>query len=150
MSSQLKIKEFKELYASIAVIGILAILGYGRIFISPQYFEMIIAGFSLYSSNNLPEFLNTGFIELRRGCLQGTFLYYFLKLHKTTDNAYWIWQSIILLIQIASPIFLYLFAKIYLRKMSLWLFDSLFSHNLSIDTTISVISNIGLQNRYDA
>ena len=144
MSSQLKIKEFKELYASIAVIGILAILSYGRILFLHNIFEDDNCWLlSVYASNNLSEFLNTGFIELRR-VPQGTFLYYFLKLHKTTDNAYWIWQSIILLIQIASPIFLYLFAKnLFKGKQPLAFLIACSLIIYPIDTTISVISNIG-------
>ena len=144
VSSQLKIKEYKELYTSIAVIGILVILSYGRILFLHNIFEDDNCWLlSVYASNNLSDFLNTGFTELRR-VPQGTFLYYFLKLHKTTDYAYWIWQSIILLIQIAFPIFLCLFAKnLFKGKQPLAFLIACSLIIYPIDTTIPVISNIG-------
>lgn len=144
MFSQFGTKEYKELYSSIALIGILAILSYGRILFLHNIFEDDNCWLlSVYASNNLSEFLNTGFTELRR-VPQGVFIYYFLKLHKTTDYAYLIWQSIILVVQIASPIFLYLFSKNLFKGKQLLAFLIACSLIIyPIDTTISVISNIG-------
>lgn len=143
MIDQLRAKENKELYTSIALVGILAILSYGRIlFLHNVYEDDNCWLLSIYASNNLSEFLNTGWTELHREP-QGTFLYYFLKLHKTTDHAYWIWQSINLLIQIASPIFLFLFAKnLFKGKQPLAFLIGCSLIIYPIDTTIPVLSNI--------
>lgn len=143
MSSQPRTKEYKELYASIALIGILAVLSYGRIlFLHNVYEDDNCWLLSIYASNNLSEFLNTGITELGR-IPQGTFLYYFLKLHKTTDYAYWIWQSINLLIQIASPIFLFFFAKnLFKGKQPLAFLIACSLIIYPIDTTIPIFSNI--------
>lgn len=141
MHNQLRTKEYKELYASITLIGILAILSYGRILFLHNIFEDDNCWLlSIYASNNFSEFINTGGAELRR-IPYGIFPYYFLKLHKTTDYAYWIWQSINLLIQIASPIFLFLFAKnLFKEKQPLALLIACSLIIYPIDTTLPVLT----------
>ena len=54
---------------------------------------------SIYTGNNLREFLDTGFTELRREPM-GTFLYYFFRLHRTLDSVFLVWQSVNIGIQI--------------------------------------------------
>lgn len=143
MIDQLRAKENKELYTSIALVGILAILSYGRIlFLHNVYEDDNCWLLSVYASKNLHEFLNTGWIELGR-IPQGAFLYYFLKLHKTTDYAYLIWQSINLTLQVISPIVLFLFAyNLFRRNHLLAFFVACAFIIYPIDTTIPVLSNI--------
>ena len=143
MIDQFRAKENKELYTSIALVGILAILSYGRIlFLHNVYEDDNCWLLSVYASKNLQEFLNTGWIELGR-IPQGAFLYYFLKLHKTTDYAYLIWQSINLTLQVISPIVLFLFAyNLFRRNHLLAFFVACAFIIYPIDTTIPVFSNI--------
>src|SRR3990172_942717 len=63
-----------------------------------------------YSSNNIEQFLNTGFYELRR-VPNGILIYYLFALHNLTDNAYLIWRSADIIIQVLTPVFLYIFLK---------------------------------------
>ena len=89
-------------------IAFLAILSFGRIwFLRDVVWDDNCWLLSVYSTKNLEGFLNTGYVELRR-VLHGTFVYYFLKIHKNSDYVYLIWHSINIFIQIASPVFLYL------------------------------------------
>ncbi len=143
MTNQLKTEEHKELYIPIALIGILAVLSYGRLLFLQGIFEDDNCWLlSVYSSKNLQEFLSTGWIELNR-IPQGTFLYYFLKLHKTTDYAYIIWQSINLALQVASPILLFLLANnLFKDKHPLSFFIACSLIIYPIDTTVPVFSNI--------
>jgi hypothetical protein len=63
---------------------------------------------SYYFTNNLEEFLNTGFYELKRVPM-GILYYYYYSLHKLTDHAHLIWNSFNMIIQILSPLILYFF-----------------------------------------
>ena len=65
---------------------------------------------SAYTSNNLREFLGTGFTELRREPI-GTFFYYFFRLHKTFEGVFVIWQTVSIGIQVLSAVLLYVFFK---------------------------------------
>ena len=94
----------------------LAVISYGRIY----FFHDIVWDdncwlLAAYTSGNLEQFLNTGFYELRRVPM-GTFLYYLLSLHKTTNHAYLIWHSINIAVQVLTPVILYLFLKNLLIK----------------------------------
>jgi len=92
-------------------IALMAFLSYGRIyFLHDVFWDDNYCLLSVYSTKNLEEFLNTGFIELRR-VSTGITLYYFFKVHKATDYFYVIWQSLNILIQVVTPIFLYYFLK---------------------------------------
>lgn len=61
---------------------------------------------AVYVSDNLSQFLDTGFVEMRRIPL-GAFLYYFFGLHKLTDHAVLLWQIFNLTIQVATPLLIY-------------------------------------------
>ncbi len=94
-----------------AVITIIAIINYGRIYLlNDVVWDDNCWLLAAYASNNLDQFLNTGFYELRRAPM-GAFLYYLLGLHKTTNHPYLIWHSINIIVQILTPIFFYLFIK---------------------------------------
>ena len=108
------------------IIILFVILSYGRIFfLHDVFWDDNYCLRSVYASKNLEEFLNTGFVELRR-ISAGTILYYFFKIHKATDYVYVIWQSINILIQVVTPIFLYLFLKnLFKEKKTLAFFTAI-------------------------
>ncbi len=62
----------------------------------------------IYATSGLKEFLDLGFVELRREPL-GIALYPLLSLHKTSSLFYAAWHSLNMLTEIASPIFVYVF-----------------------------------------
>src|SRR4030066_2442096 len=95
----------------LVVIAAIAIISYGRIY----FFNDIVWDdncwlLAAYASSNLEQFLNTGFYELRRVPM-GAFLYYLFSLHKTTNHPYLIWHTINIIVQVITPVFLYLFIK---------------------------------------
>ncbi len=85
----------------------LALLSFGRIWwIRDGIWDDNTWLASIYSTGSLQEFLNAGFVELRRELL-GIFFFYFLSLHKTTGYFYPLLHAINLLTQILCPLFLY-------------------------------------------
>jgi hypothetical protein len=62
--------------------------------------------FAVYLTNNLSEFLATGFTEMRREPL-GVFLYVFFLPFRLLDNPYPVWHTVSLAIQVATPLILY-------------------------------------------
>jgi len=93
----------------ISLIITLAVLSYIRyMWLNDVIFDDNCWILSYYATHNLDEFLRTGFYELRRVPL-GVFTYYYFSIHKLTDHAYAIWNSLNLAVQILSPVFLYLF-----------------------------------------
>lgn len=93
------------------VIAALAVLSYGRIY----FFQDIVWDdncwlLSAYTSSGLKQFLDTGFFEMRRAPM-GVYLYYLLSLHKASNHPYLFWHSLNLLVQVLSPVVLYLFLK---------------------------------------
>lgn len=120
----------------------LALLSYVRILLLLNVFEDDNAWLlSVYASGNLSEFLNTGWIELRR-IPQGIFLYYFLGAHKLFDNPYILWQSLNLLIQVVSPLLLYYFLNNLIKDRYLAFLSACCFIVYPIDTTLPVFSNI--------
>lgn len=120
-----------------------AVLSFGRIW----FFQDVVWDdncwlLSVYSTKNLEGFLNTGYIELRRG-LHGIFTYYFLKMHKTSDYIYLIWHAINIFIQIASPVFLYLFLKnLFNGRKFLPLFVSISYVIVPLDNTLPYVTAV--------
>ncbi len=124
------------------IIGSLALLSYIRILLLLNVFEDDNAWLvSVYASSNLSEFLNTGWIELRR-VPQGVFLYYFLGAHRLFDNPYILWQSLNLSIQVASPLLLYYFLNNLIKDRYLAFLSACCFIVYPIDTTLPVFSNI--------
>lgn len=136
----IKIKDF-DFFPIIIVFVVL--LSYVRIyFLRDVYWDDNAWLLSIYASNNLEEFLNTGFYELRRVPL-GIFLYNLFILHRITDYAYLVWHSISMSIQIATPIFLYLFIKnLFKDKQLLSFFAALSLVVFPLDTTLPYLSGI--------
>ncbi len=124
------------------IIGSLALLSYVRILLLLNVFEDDNAWLlSVYASSNLSEFLNTGWIELRR-IPQGIFLYYFLGAHRLFDNPYILWQSLNLSIQVASPLLLYYFLNNLIKNKYLAFLSACCFIIYPIDTTLPIFSNI--------
>jgi hypothetical protein len=103
--------ERQRLWFPPITIALIALISYGKIY----FFNDVVWDdncwlLSTYASSNLEQFLNTGFYEVRRVPM-GIFLYNLLKLHKAVENPYLIWHTMNIIIQIATPIFLYLFIK---------------------------------------
>ena len=137
---------FKGLFGNklpIFLIAFLAILSFGKIlFLRDIFWDDNCWLLSTYASNNLEEFLNTGFIELRRIPF-GSFLYFLFNFHKNTDYFFLIWQPINLLIQILTPIFLYLFLHNLSRGRQLFAFFAAVSYIVfSLDYTLPYFSAI--------
>lgn len=125
----------------VLIISVLAILSYARIIFLQDVFEDDNAWLlSIYASSNLSEFLNTGWFELRR-VPQGVFLYYFLGAHRLFDNPYILWQSLNLLIQVASPLLLYYFLNNLIKNKYLAFLSACSFIVYPIDTTLPVFSN---------
>jgi hypothetical protein len=130
-------------YIPLFFVAFLAILSFGKIlFLRDIFWDDNCWLLSTYASNNLEEFLNTGFIELRRIPL-GSFLYFLFNFHKNTDYFFLIWQPINLLIQILTPIFLYLFLHNLSRGRQLFAFFAAVSYIVfSLDYTLPYFSAI--------
>lgn len=124
------------------LISVLAILSYSRILFLQDVFEDDNAWLlSVYASSNLSEFLKTGWTELRR-IPQGVFLYYFLGAHRLFDNTFILWQSLNLLIQVASPLLLYYFLNNLIKNKYLAFLSACCFILYPIDSTLPVFSNI--------
>ncbi|MEW6601372.1 MAG: hypothetical protein AB1499_10425 [Nitrospirota bacterium] len=76
---------------------------------------------SCYFTDNLHDFLDTGFYELRRVPM-GVLYYYYYSLHKLTDHAHLIWNSFNMIIQVLSPLILYGFISNTLKGQKLLAF----------------------------
>ena len=86
---------------------LLAFACYGRVlFMKDIFWDDNCWLEAIYASNNLSQFLNAGFVELRRIPL-GAFLYYFYDLHKLTDHAVLLWEIFNLAIQVVTPLLIY-------------------------------------------
>lgn len=100
-------------------IALIAVLSYGRIlFFRDVFWDDNCWLLSTYASSNLEQFLNTGFYEVRRVPM-GIFLYNLFKLHKITENTHLIWHTMNIIIQVATPVFLYLFIKNFSKERQL-------------------------------
>lgn len=104
------------------LIIILALLSFGRsMLLHDVIWDDNCWLLSYYFTDNLHDFMDTGFTQLRRTLL-GTFMYYYYSIHKSTDTAYLIWNSFNLLVQILSPLYLYFFINNIFKKSRLFAF----------------------------
>jgi len=124
-------------------IALIALFSYGKIY----FFKDIVWDdncwlLSTYASSNLEQFLNTGFYEVRRVPM-GIFLYNLFKLHKITENTYLIWHTMNIIIQVATPVFLYLFIKnVSKERQLLSLFIGITFIVFPLDYTLPYLSAI--------
>lgn len=128
---------------NIVFIILITVLSFGRVMlIRDVFWDDNCWLLSTYASSNLEQFLNTGFYEMRRALL-GMFFYYFFSLHKTTGQAYLIWHSTNMIIQILTPVFLYLFLKnIFREKQLLSFFIAASFVIFPLDNTLPYLSAI--------
>lgn len=121
---------------------ILGIICYARIYlINTAFWDDNCWLLSLYNSNSLDDFLNTGFKELRRVPI-GIFLYYLISLHKETEIYFPVLNTITLLIQIATPLFIYLFVRKAFKSSFLAFCVALIALLYPIDTTTPIFSTL--------
>lgn len=96
---------------------------------------------SIYTSSNVREFLDMGFTQMRREPM-GVFLYYFYRLHKTCDYAFWIWQSVNIAIQVITATFIYFFSKNLFKNTPLAFLIVICFVICPIDSTTPVFTNL--------
>lgn len=86
---------------------LLALAAYGRVlFMRDIFWDDNCWLEAIYTSDNLSQFLNTGFVEMRRIPL-GVLFYYFFNLHKLTDHALLLWEIFNVVVQIITPLLIY-------------------------------------------
>lgn len=95
---------------------------------------------SIYSTDGLRAFLDTGFFEMRRPVL-GSYLYSLFWLHKHTEWFFTAWHALNLLTVIATPVVLYLFMRSFLNgNRVLALFISIAFVAFPLDHTLAYAS----------
>lgn len=86
---------------------LLALASYGRVlFMQDIFWDDNCWLEAIYTSDDLSQFLNTGFVEMRRIPL-GVLFYYFFNLHKLTDHALLLWEIFNVVVQIITPLLIY-------------------------------------------
>jgi len=123
-------------------IGLIAIFSYIRVlFLNNIFWDDHCWLQSIYTSNDIFDFLNTGIIELRR-VPQGIVLYPIWLLFKITDQAFTVVHLITITIQIITPVLLYLLIyKLFQNRIVAFIIgSSLIIY--PIDTTVPVITTL--------
>ena len=119
-----------------AIIVCVALLSYIRIYLLQNTFgDDNCCLLSFYSTNNLTEFLNTGFNQIRR-IPQGIVLYDLFWFHKNTDYFYIILHSINLCTQTLTPLIFFFFLRNLFKDDLLAFFVAITSLIYPLDTTI--------------
>jgi hypothetical protein len=97
---------------------------------------------STYFTDNLHDFLDTGFYELRRVPM-GILYYYYYSLHKLTDHAHLIWNVFNMIVQVISPLLIYVFINNVMKGRRLLAFLIAAGFIICpIDTTLPYYANI--------
>lgn len=121
----------------------LVVVSYGKLyFLHDVFWDDNCWLLSVYASKDITEYLNTGWLELRRVSL-GLFTFYFFSLHKNSDLFYLVGTTVNIMTQIFIPLFLYLFLKNLLstgRLLVFFITTSLLIYPL--DFTLPVFVNI--------
>lgn len=126
----------------IALIFLLSAISFGRtIVLNDVAWDDNCWLISIYSTDSLEGFLNTGFHEMRRVPM-GVFYYYYYLVHKLTDYAFPIWNTINMLLQIASPILIYMLVRRVWKNDLLALLSAISFVLCPIDTTLPYYANI--------
>lgn len=120
----------------------LSLICYARIYlVSSTFWDDNCWLLSLYNSNTLDDFLNTGLKELRR-VPGGTIIYHLISLHKKTDIFYPVFHTINLIVQTGIPLFIYLFVQKAFRNGFLALCVALVALLYPLDTTTPIFSTL--------
>jgi hypothetical protein len=124
----------------VPLIVFIAVLSYVRLlFLNDVFWDDHCWLQSVFTSNNLAEFLNTGFVELRR-VPQGIVLYLVYLIFKISDHAFIIIHLIIITTQIITAVFLYLLIyELFKNRIAAFIIGSILII-YPIDTTIPIIS----------
>lgn len=89
------------------ILVVLSLSSYARLYIVQDvYADDNCWLLGMYMGNDLPGFLATGFLEMRREAL-GVFLYVFFLPFRLMENPHPLWNTTCLALQIASPLVLY-------------------------------------------
>ena len=124
------------------LLAVIAAISYIRIFFLMDVFMDDHCWLqSIFTSNDIIDFLNTGFFELRR-VPQGLALYPIWMLFKISDHAFFIVHLITIVIQIITPVVLYLFINKLFRKRILAFIIASILLIYPIDTTVLVITTM--------
>lgn len=94
---------------------------------------------SVYATNSLREFLDTGFMQMRRP-LVGSYLYSLFSLHRYTDFFFPVWHVLSLLTQFVTAVFLFLLVRDLFRDVRFALLASLFFLTYHLDQTLPYAS----------
>lgn len=85
----------------------LTLLSYARLYmLRDVYADDNCWLLGIYLGYDLPQFLHSGFTEMRREPL-GVFLYYFFLPLRHVRDPYTVWHSVVLAVQLATPVVLY-------------------------------------------
>lgn len=125
------------------IIGLIALLSSGRVWsLQDGIWDDNTWLFSIYFTDNLQGYLNTGFVEMRRELL-GTFFYYFFLLHKHTDFFYPVLHAINLTSQVMCPIMLYwLIRSLFENRRPLAFLIAMSMIAFPLDHTLSYVSAV--------
>ena len=131
--------EKKEKVLMSLFIVILASLSYARVFgIQDIFWDDNCWLLATYSSNNLGEFLNAGLLQLRREFM-GVWMYFLLDLHKNTEYFYLVINSVNMITQVITPLFLFLFLKnLFKRKEEIAFIIAITTVVYPVDTLLPV------------
>ena len=124
------------------LIVLMAILSYIRLFfLNNVFWDDHCWLQSIYTSNDIFDFLNTGLVELRR-VPQGIVSYLILILFKITNHAFVVLHLIIISTQIITPLFLYLLInKLFQNRIAAFIIGSILII-YPIDTTVPVLTTL--------
>lgn len=129
--------------APLTIVIFLAFLTYGRVWlIQDVIWDDNNWLLSTYASDNLRQFLNTGFVEARRIPL-GVFLHGLFGLHRDTTYFYFVWHALNLLTLTVLPLLLYLILReLFPARQRLALFVTLAFVVFPLDYTLPYASGI--------
>jgi hypothetical protein len=123
-----------------SIIGAVTIVGFWKIFlINDVIWDDNCWLQSVYATNSLREFLDTGFMQMRRP-LVGGYLYSLFTLHRYTDFFYPVWHALSLLTQFITAVFLFLLARDLFKDTRFALLASLFFLTYHLDQTLPYAS----------
>jgi hypothetical protein len=122
----------------IGLVILVGLLCHGRIFsLSGFFWDDTAWMYSLYSTGGLGEFLDTGFLELRRPGM-GVFLYLLLLPHKLGFHPHLIWDIIQLSIILGAAVLLFFFCRNLFRSDFLAFSSAALLAVYALDATIAV------------
>ena len=124
---------------------LLALVTYGRIWqIQDVIWDDNAWLLSIYSTDNLRDFLKIGFHDLRREPL-GVFLYFLFDLHRHAELFFPVWHGLELMLLALNPVILYALILHLFKDQLLALFSGLAFIVFPLDYTIGFASAVNYQ-----